>query len=96
MKKITILLTMLMVALYGVRWYQEPYKKPSPSGVVRMDVMAAAPTPTNEPNADAIFIIGIVSAIPEIANAPTPWPMKMLSIILNSEVETIAIIAGMA
>ena len=59
-------------------------------------MIAAAPTPTNAPNADAIFIIGIVSAIPEIANAPTPCPIKILSIILNSDVEIIAIIAGIA
>ena len=42
---------------------------PSPS---RMDMMAAAPIPTIEPNAEAMFISGRVIASPEIASAPTP------------------------
>ena len=40
------------------------------------------PTPTSEPKAAARFISGKVSARPEMASGPTPWPMKMLSTML--------------
>ena len=40
------------------------------------------------------FINGKVSANPEIANAPTPCPIKILSITLYTEVTVIAIMAG--
>ena len=42
---------------------------PSPR---RIEIREAAPTPTIAPNAEAIFIIGKVIAIPEIAAPPTP------------------------
>jgi hypothetical protein len=57
---------------------------------------AAAPMPTIAPKAEAIFIIGSVMAIPEMAVPPTPWPINILSIIWYSEDDAIAIIAGMA
>jgi hypothetical protein len=48
------------------------------------------------PNAEAMFMIGNVMAIPEIAVPPTPWPIKILSMMWYSDDEAIAIIAGMA
>jgi hypothetical protein len=39
---------------------------------------------------------GKVIANPEIANGPTPCPMKMLSIILYNEEAVIAMMAGVA
>ena len=36
----------------------------------------------SQPKAAARFISGKVSARPEMANGPTPWPMKILSTML--------------
>ena len=47
-----------------------------------MEMSVAAPTPTSEPKAAARFISGKVTARPEMASGPTPWPMKMLSTML--------------
>ena len=66
---------------------------PSPK---RIDIRAAAPTPTIAPNAAAMFIIGIVTAIPAIATPPTPCPTKIESTIWYIELDAIAIIAGAA
>ena len=66
---------------------------PSPR---RIDILAAAPTPTIAPKAPAMFIIGIVIAIPAIAAPPTPCPTNIESIIWYSEFDAIAIIAGAA
>ena len=48
----------------------------------RIEVRAADPAPTMAPKAAARFINGIVSARPDMAIGPTPWPMNMLSIML--------------
>lgn len=37
-----------------------------------IEILAAAPAPTNIPNADASVVIGKVNASPDIANGPTP------------------------
>ena len=52
--------------------------------------------PTAAPKAADRFIRGNVIASPEIARAPTPCPMKMLSIMLYSEEAVIAMMAGRA
>ncbi len=63
---------------------------------MRIESNVAAPAPTSEPNAAARFINGNVMANPEIASAPTPCPIKILSVIWYSEDAVMAIIAGMA
>ena len=60
----------------------------------RSEKSAEAPIPTIEPRAETIFIIGRVMPNPAIAIAPTPLPIKMLSVKLYSEVADIAMIAG--
>ena len=55
-----------------------------------------APTPTAAPKAAARFIKGNVNANPEMAMAPTPCPMKMLSTMLYSEEAVMAMMAGKA
>ncbi len=66
---------------------------PSPR---RIEIRAAAPTPTIAPKAEAMFIIGIVIAMPAIAAPPTPCPTKMLSIMWYSDDDAIAMMAGIA
>ncbi|OPZ71615.1 MAG: hypothetical protein BWY83_01067 [bacterium ADurb.Bin478] len=56
----------------------------------------AAPTPTSAPKAAARFIKGKVMARPEMASAPTPWPMKMPSVILYSDEAVMAMTEGSA
>jgi hypothetical protein len=41
-------------------------------------------------------MMGSVTAMPVIAASPTPWPMKILSMIWYSDDDAMAIIAGMA
>ena len=53
-----------------------------------------APTPTAAPNAAERFIKGNVKASPEMAIAPTPCPIKMLSTMLYSEDAVMATMAG--
>ena len=55
-----------------------------------------APTPTIAPKAAPKFMKGKVMASPEMANGPTPCPMKMLSTMLYKELAVMAIMAGMA
>jgi hypothetical protein len=55
-----------------------------------------APTPTMAPKAAPKFMNGKVIAKPEMANGPTPCPMKILSTILYKEEAVIAMMAGMA
>ena len=52
--------------------------------------------PMAAPKALVKFIKGNVMASPEMAIAPTPWPMKILSTILYNDAAVIAIMAGMA
>lgn len=52
--------------------------------------------PTAAPNAAERFISGKVMASPDMASGPTPWPIKMLSIMLYSEAAVIAMMAGRA
>ena len=61
-----------------------------------IEVKADAPTPTKAPNAAAKFIKGKVKAKPDIAKAPTPCPMNILSTTLNKLDAICAIIAGVA
>ena len=61
-----------------------------------MDRMVDPPIPTSVPNAVERFIRGNVTASPEIAIAPTPCPMNMLSIMLYSDDAVIAMMAGRA
>ena len=62
----------------------------------RIDVSADPPTPTIEPKAAVMLMIGIHIPSPDMANGPTPCPMKILSVILYSAEVTVATIAGMA
>ena len=48
----------------------------------RMDEMVEPPADTKLPKAAVRFIIGKVMARPAMAMAPTPCPMKMLSMML--------------
>ncbi len=48
------------------------------------------------PKAEAMFIMGSVTAMPDMAAPPTPCPTKMLSMILYSDDDAMAIMAGMA
>ena len=47
------------------------------------------------PKAEAMFIMGSVTAMPDMAAPPTPWPMNMLSMMWYSDEEAIAMMAGM-
>ena len=47
-----------------------------------MEMSEEAPTPTSDPKAAMRFISGMAMASPLMAIAPTPWPMKMLSMML--------------
>ena len=58
--------------------------------------MVAAPAPTSVPKAVERFISGNVTARPEMARGPTPWPMKMLSTMLYSDAAVCAMMAGKA
>ena len=58
--------------------------------------MVEEPTPTAAPKAPDKFMKGNVIARPDIANAPTPLPMKMLSIVLYNDEADIATMAGSA
>src|SRR5699024_6319860 len=60
------------------------------------DIRVAAPTLTRVPKAAITFMIGIVMAKPEIASGPTPWPIKILSIMLCNDEDNIAMIDGIA
>ncbi len=60
-----------------------------------MDIRADAPTPTSVPIAITSVISGKVNASPEIANGPTPCPIKILSTMLYNDAITIPITAGM-
>ena len=60
----------------------------------RSENNAAAPTPTIDPNAEIIFIIGNATPKPAIAIGPTPFPIKILSVKLYSDVADVAIMAG--
>ena len=60
-----------------------------------IEVNVVPPIPTSVLNAIIPFIIGKVTASPEIANAPTPLPMKMLSVRLYKDTTAILIMAGM-
>ena len=57
---------------------------------------AAEPTPISVPIAVTSAVSGKVSASPEMASAPTPCPIKMLSTMLYSDEAVIAIMAGTA
>ena len=59
-----------------------------------IEVSVVPPIPMSVLNAMIQFIIGKVTARPEIANAPTPFPIKMLSIRLYRETTAILIMAG--
>ncbi len=59
-----------------------------------MELIVAPPTAINVQNPITRFISGNVMARPDMAKGPTPWPMKMLSTILYSDVATDAMIAG--
>ena len=83
MLRLTTLLSTLLQALY----FFLPRK---------IESIVAAPAPTRVPKAVDRFISGNVTARPEIAMGPTPWPMYMLSIMLYSDDAVIAIIAGSA
>ena len=48
----------------------------------RIDESVAPPTPTSVQKAISRFISGKVMANPEMASAPTPCPIKILSIML--------------
>lgn len=61
-----------------------------------MDTNALAPAPTNVPNAVDSVISGKVSASPEMANGPMPWPMKMRSMMLYKATAVVATMAGIA
>ena len=61
----------------------------------RIDEIVAPPTPTRVQNAISRFISGKVMASPEMASAPTPCPIKILSMILYNEVSVIPMMAGM-
>ncbi len=61
-----------------------------------METTAEAPTPTSEPKAAAKLMKGKVTAKPAIPKEPTPWPIKMLSIIFYRDAAVMATIAGMA
>ena len=59
-----------------------------------MELIVAAPTPTRVQNAIMRFISGKVMARPAIAIAPTPCPIKILSITLYNDTTVMAMIAG--
>ena len=55
-----------------------------------------APTPTSEPSAWMMFMIGIVMASPAMARAPTYWPRNTRSTMLYIDATTCVITAGSA
>ena len=57
--------------------------------------MVEPPADTNVQNATTRFISGKVTASPAMPIAPTPCPMKMLSMMLYSEVTVMPTMAGM-
>lgn len=61
----------------------------------RMDDMVDPPAETKTPKAVTKFMKGNVMASPEMAIAPTPCPMKILSMMLYREVSVMPIMAGM-
>ena len=60
-----------------------------------MEVNVVPPIPTSVLKAIRQFIIGKVTASPEIASVPTPFPMNILSIRLYSDTAAILMMAGM-
>lgn len=61
----------------------------------RMDESVAPPTPTSVLKAISRFISGKLMARAVMARAPTPWPMKILSMMLYNEVSVMPMMAGM-
>ncbi len=59
-----------------------------------IDEIVAPPTATSTQNATTRFISGKVMARPVIAIAPTPRPIKTLSMMLYRDVARLAIMAG--
>ena len=59
-----------------------------------IELIVAPPIPTKVEKAIIRFIKGKVIANPDMANGPTPCPIKTLSIILYNDVTVIPIIAG--
>lgn len=60
----------------------------------RMELMAAPPMPTSVPSAKVRFMMGKVTARPDRARGPTPWPMKTLSMMLYREYTTMPAMEG--
>lgn len=60
-----------------------------------MEIMDAPPIPIKVQNAIIKFIKGKVIANPDIAIAPTPRPINMLSTMLYRDIAVMAIIVGM-
>ena len=60
----------------------------------RMEQMDAPPMPTSKTSAKVRFMTGNVIARPEMANGPTPCPIKILSMMVEREKTTIAAMAG--
>lgn len=60
----------------------------------QMEVSVVPPIPTSVLKAIRQFIIGKVTASPEIASVPTPFPMNILSIRLYSDTAAILMMAG--
>ena len=61
-----------------------------------IDMRAEEPTPTSEPNAWMMFMIGMVIAKPAMAMAPTHCPKKTRSQMLYTEAMIWLTIEGMA
>lgn len=61
----------------------------------RMEAMVEPPAETSVQKAMTRFIMGKLTASPAMAMAPTPCPMKMLSMMLYSEVTVMPMMAGM-
>lgn len=59
-----------------------------------MELMAAPPMPTSVPRAKVRFMMGKVTARPERASGPTPWPMNTLSMMLYREYTTMPAMEG--
>ena len=59
-----------------------------------IEMRAAQPAPISIPRAVDKFMTGNVTANPAMASGPTPWPMKMRSTILYSDITTTPTIAG--
>ena len=75
--KVRPITTFSMMALLRMRKARCLFPCPS-----RMEMSDDAPTPTSEPKAAMRFISGMAMARPLMAMAPTPCPMKMLSMML--------------